>query len=308
MKHKDPLLGGMALIEGVMMKSPTKVGFAVRKPDGKIHTEVKPYIPWAQRYKILSLPLIRGAIGMIEMMALGTNILQKSANLALDEPETQEEQAKNKNSKKSKTKETLTTWSLIFSIIISLGFAILLFKFLPFSAAKFITEQVPYLLPVIEGIIKMIVFLGYLIVISFIPDIYRVFQYHGAEHKTITCNERKLPLTIANVKKMPRLHPRCGTSFMIFVILLSIVLYSGIPASIGFWQAFGLRILLLPILAGVSYEILRFSAAKPKSIIFKAISLPGMWTQLITTKEPDEKQIEVGIKSLELVLEKKSKA
>ncbi|MFT4310374.1 MAG: DUF1385 domain-containing protein [Candidatus Woesearchaeota archaeon] len=283
---KDVLVGGMALIEGVMMRGPTKIGIAVRDPKKQIVTKSEAFTPLTQRYKILNIPFIRGSINMVEMMIIGMKSLFYATDVALEE--------ENQSS-------SWSSWlSMVMSVVIGLGVGLLLFKFIPFFVAKAVST--PTWLALLEGIIKIAIFIGYIYVISKMHDIYRVFQYHGAEHKTIRCFEQKKPLTVRNVKQCSRFHPRCGTSFVIFVILLSIVLYAFIPSTLGFWLQFGIRLALLPVLAGISYEILRITASNEKSVLFSIISAPGVWTQHLTTNEPDDEQIEVAIKALQVAL------
>lgn len=280
---QDILVGGMALLEGVMMKSDERIGIAVRDPDGKIVTKQERFVS-RTRNRILGLPFIRGIVNMAEMLYLGMKSLNYSADIALEEEE-----------------GSSNVWLMALSLIVGIGLAVVLFKFLPFGGAWLAGNLVDLSGPafyILEGLIKIGLFIGYLYLISLLPDIKRVFQYHGAEHKTVACHEQKKGLTAKNVAGCSRFHPRCGTSFVVFVILLSIVVYAFIPAELSFWVRFGLRILLLPVLASVSYEILRFSAKRPDSVLFRIISAPGLWTQRITTGEPDKGQIQVAIKAL----------
>lgn len=291
MMQKDPLLGGMALIEGVMMRGPTKIGMAVRNPSGSIVTKSYPFVPLTQRWHVSKVPFIRGVLGMAEMLYIGYTALNYSSKVALDE----------------EIEEAAEVFLTTLSVILGLAFALVLFKFVPFGATVGISALFPvlhntWLFNVTEGIIKLLIFVGYIYVISLMPDIFRVFQYHGAEHKAVWCKELKKPLTVANVRTCSRFHPRCGTSFIVFIILLSIIVYAFIPSSMGFWAKFSWRILLLPVIAGVSYEILRISARYQHSLLFKAISTPGLWVQRLTTKEPDEQQIKVSITALKQVI------
>lgn len=289
----DFLIGGMALLEGVMMKAPDHVGIAVRAPDGCVKTKSYPYRSYVQRHRWANIPFVRGVINMVEMMYLGLTSLNFSADIAIDEGE----------EKKGKSGSGFLM-SLV-TIVVGLGLALLLFKFLPFGAASLLNSFFAalnngFVFNVAEGAIKITIFIVYLWLISLMPDIKRVFQYHGAEHKTVWCQEKKKKLTVRNVQACNRLHPRCGTSFIIFVLLLSILVYTLIPASLSFWEKFGWRILLLPVLTGISYEILRFSAKRQKSLLFRIISAPGLWTQRITTREPHDDQVEIAIKALKV--------
>jgi uncharacterized protein YqhQ len=230
---------------------------------------------------------------MIEMMSVGMKAMNFSADVALGDEASDEP----------------TRWyhALVMPIAILFGIAlaIALFKFVPFGGTALLQRFFPgigqgFFFNVIEGLIKIAIFLAYIALIGFLPDIRRVFEYHGAEHKVVRCHEEKKKLTVKNVATCSRLHPRCGTSFIIFILLLSIVVYTFIPGTLGFWEKFIWRIALLPVIAGISYEILRFSAKSDRSLLFRIISAPGLWTQRITTKEPDAKEIAVAIKALKV--------
>ena len=278
-----PLVGGQAVIEGVMMRGFGKVATAVREPDGNINVQVKSIISIADRYPVLKLPLLRGAVSLFESLILGMRSLSFSAQAAGEED------------------EQLTDRELIGTIILAITLACVLFLAIPTFAAKFfhtLTDD-PIILNLAEGFLRLIIFLAYLFAISRMKDIQRVFQYHGAEHKTIFCYEADLPLTVENVKKFPRLHPRCGTAFLLIVMLVSIFVFAflGWPE---LWIRILSRIILLPLVAGLSYEIIRFSARSKNSFV-KLATLPGLWLQYLTTREPDDSMIEVAIKSLEAV-------
>ena len=278
-----PIVGGQAVIEGVMMRGFGKVATAVREPNGNINVQVKPVSSIADRYPILKLPLLRGAVSLFESLILGMKSLSFSAQAAGEED------------------EQLSDKELIGTIILAIALACVLFLAIPTFAAKFfhtLTDD-PIILNLAEGFLRLIIFLAYLFAISRMKDIQRVFQYHGAEHKTIFCYEADLPLTVENVKKFPRLHPRCGTAFLLIVMLVSIFVFAflGWP---DLWIRILSRIILLPIVAGLSYEIIRFSARLENSFV-KLATLPGLWLQYLTTREPDDSMIEVAIKSLEAV-------
>ena len=278
-----PLVGGQAVIEGVMMRGFGKVATAVREPDGNINVQVKPVSSIADRYPILKLPILRGAVSLFESLILGMKSLSFSAQAAGEED------------------EQLSDRELVGTIILAIALACGLFLAIPTFAAKFfhtLTDD-PIILNLAEGFLRLIIFLAYLVAISRMRDIQRVFQYHGAEHKTIFCYEADLPLTVENVKKFPRLHPRCGTAFLLIVMLVSIFVFAflGWPE---LWIRILSRIILLPIVAGLSYEIIRFAARSQNSFV-KLATLPGLWLQHLTTREPDDSMIEVAIKSLEAV-------
>ena len=278
-----PIVGGQAVIEGVMMRGFGKVATAVREPSGNINVQVKPVSSIADRFPVLKLPLLRGAVSLFESLFLGMKSLSFSAQAAGEED------------------EQLSDRELIATIIFAIGLACVLFLAIPTFAAKFfrtLTDD-PIALNLAEGFLRLAIFLLYLFAISQMKDIQRVFQYHGAEHKTIFCYEADLPLTVENVRKFPRLHPRCGTAFLLIVMLVSIFVFAflGWPE---LWIRILSRIILLPLVAGLSYEIIRFSARSQNSVV-KLATLPGLWLQYLTTREPDDSMIEVAIKSLEAV-------
>ncbi|MCR5834135.1 MAG: DUF1385 domain-containing protein [Selenomonadaceae bacterium] len=281
-----PLVGGQAVIEGVMMRGFGKVATAVRESDGNINVNVKPITSIADKYPVLKLPILRGAVNLFESLMLGMKSLSFSAQVAGDED------------------EQLSDRELIVTIILAIALACGLFLALPTFAAKFFhtfTDD-PFYLNLAEGFLRLAIFLIYLFAISRTKDIQRVFEYHGAEHKTIFCYEADLPLTVENVKKFPRLHPRCGTAFLLIVMLVSIFVFAflGWPE---LWLRIVSRIILLPLVAGLSYEIIRFSARSKNSVV-RLATLPGLWLQYLTTREPDDSMIEVAIKSLEAVTPK----
>ena len=283
---EKPIVGGQAVIEGVMMRGFGKVATAVREPDGKINVQVKAVSSIAERFPILKLPLLRGAVSLFESLMLGMKSLSFSAQAAGEED------------------EQLSDRELVATIIFAIALACVLFLAIPTFAAKFfhtLTDD-PILLNLAEGFLRLIIFLAYLFAISRMKDIQRVFQYHGAEHKTIFCYEADLPLTVENVKKFPRLHPRCGTAFLLIVMLVSIFVFAflGWP---DLWLRILSRIILLPLVAGLSYELIRFSARSRNSFV-RLATLPGLWLQYLTTREPDDSMIEVAIKSLEAVTPK----
>lgn len=280
---EKPIVGGQAVIEGVMMRGFGKVATAVREPNGNINVQVKAVSSIADRYPVLKLPILRGAVSLFESLMLGMKSLSFSAQAAGEED------------------EQLSDRELIGTIILAIALACGLFLAIPTFAAKFfhtLTDD-PIALNLAEGFLRLLIFLAYLFAISRMKDIKRVFQYHGAEHKTIFCYEADLPLTVENVKKFPRLHPRCGTAFLLIVMIVSIFVFAflGWPE---LWIRILSRIILLPIVAGLSYEIIRFSARSQNSIV-KLATLPGLWLQYLTTNEPDDSMIEVAIKSLEAV-------
>ncbi|WP_019543817.1 DUF1385 domain-containing protein [Selenomonas bovis] len=277
-------VGGQAVIEGVMMRGPKDVATAVRDPNGRIQVETHPVSSIADRYPILKKPMLRGTVSLVESLVLGLRSLSYSAKMAGDED------------------EQLTDKEMAGTIIFALVLASILFIAIPTGAAKFfhfITDD-PVFLNLMEGFLRLAIFLAYIGGISRMKDIRRVFQYHGAEHKTIHCYEAGLPLTVANVQKFSRLHPRCGTNFLLIVMLVSIFVYAflGWP---GLIERIVSRILLLPVVAGISYELIRFAGRTTNPVALKLIK-PGLWLQYLTTRPPQDDMVEVAIESLKAVL------
>lgn len=302
--HKTSI-GGQAVIEGVMMKGPKEMAIAVRKPDSEIIIEKKPVSEKMQKSKILKLPIIRGCVGFFDSMVTGVKALMFSAQFFDLEGEEETESKFDQWLEKKfgdKIKDIVIYVSVVLSLILSIG----LFFMLP----NFITELIAKLTGIsvdgtprtlIEGGVRMLIFLGYILLVSQMKDIKRVFMYHGAEHKTIATYEHGLELTVENARKGCRLHPRCGTSFLIFVMIISVIVFMIIPAGLAWWQRALFKILLLPVVAGLSYEVIKF-AGRHENWFTKLISMPGMWLQYITTREPDDSQLEVAIESLKAVL------
>lgn len=285
-------IGGQALIEGVMMKGPSKTAMVVRKPDGQIQIKTENNRDLSKKYKILKLPIIRGAYRLIDAMVIGVRALNYSASFYNEE----------ENKKSNKLQEV---GSVIFSLVI----AILFFMILPSTLAgffkKFINNSV--ILNLIEGLIRLIIFFTYLFFISKLEDIKRVFMYHGSEHRTIHCYEAKKELTVENVQSFPIVHPRCGTSFLFMVMIISILVLSffGWP---NILLRFFTRILAFPLIAGISYEINRF-IGKSDSRIARVLSIPGLAIQkYFTVKEPTDDMVEVAISSLKEVLPKEGES
>ncbi len=277
-------VGGQAVIEGVMMRGPKDVATAVRDPNGRIQVETHPVSSIADRYPILKKPMLRGTVSLVESLVLGLRSLSYSAKMAGDED------------------EQLTDKEMAGTIIFALVLASILFIAIPTGAAKFfhfITGD-PVFLNLMEGFLRLAIFLAYIGGISRMKDIRRVFQYHGAEHKTIHCYEAGLPLTVANVQRFSRLHPRCGTNFLLIVMLVSIFVYAflGWPSLI---ERIVSRILLLPVVAGISYELIRFAGRTTNPVALKLIQ-PGLWLQYLTTRPPQDDMVEVAIESLKAVL------
>lgn len=312
-KHPTTI-GGEALIEGVMMRGPENIAIAIRKNDGSIQIEKKPLKTLAKRSKFFKLPIIRGAVGIIESMVIGMKALMFSADaIEIEEVETKsklytwlESRIGNKfNSFMGKFYKHLEDVMVYVSVAIALVLGIGLFMVLPYFCAELVGFNKSTSLGwasynAFEGIVRIALFFGYIILISKMNDIKRVFQYHGAEHKTIHCYENEEELTVENVKKFTTKHPRCGTAFLFVVMLVSIVVFSFIKSDNGIINVAS-RLILIPLVAGISYEIIKYSA-KSKLRAVRALSLPGLFLQRFTTIEPDDSQIEVAIEALKNVL------
>ncbi|HHX23025.1 MAG: DUF1385 domain-containing protein [Tepidanaerobacteraceae bacterium] len=284
MKPVKPNIGGQAVIEGVMMRGPKMTAIAIRKNE-EIIMKTEPNHSLSDKYKFLKLPILRGILSLFEMLIIGIQTLSYSASVAGEGEE-----------------EELTSRDIAFALISAVGFAVALFIVLPTIAVRFISSSIsnPLLLNFVEGLLRISIFIIYVIVISLMKDIRRVFEYHGAEHKAVHCFEHDEKLTPENAAKYTTIHPRCGTSFMMLVMFISIIIFSmmGWP---GLIQRIVSRIIMLPLVSGISYEIIRI-AGKSKSPIVRMLNIPGMWLQKLTTREPDGEQLEVAIAALKSVL------
>jgi len=293
-------IGGQAVLEGVMMKNKEKYAVAVRKPDGEIEVEVETYQGLAHGSKFKELPFIRGIFNFLDSLILGTRALNYSASFYEEEEgkETKFDKAMDKMSGGNGEK-LLSGIVTVISIMLAVGIFIVLPYFISSLFESFIRNR--SLMAIIEGVIRIALFLLYVWGISAMKDIRRLYQYHGAEHKCINCIEKGRPLTVHNVMRSSRLHKRCGTSFIFFVMLVSIVLFFFIQVD-NVAEKVIFRILLMPVVAGISYEIIRL-AGRTDNIFIKILSAPGMWIQRMTTREPDESMAEVAIASVEAVFD-----
>lgn len=293
-------IGGQAVLEGVMMKNKEKYAVAVRKPDGEIEVEVETYQGLAHGSKFKELPFIRGIFNFLDSLILGTRALNYSASFYEEEEgkETKFDKAMDKMSGGNGEK-LLSGIVTVISIVLAVGIFIVLPYFISSLFDSFIRNR--SLMAIIEGVIRIALFLLYVWGISAMKDIRRLYQYHGAEHKCINCIEKGRPLTVHNVMRSSRLHKRCGTSFIFFVMLVSIVLFFFIQVD-NVAEKVILRILLMPVVAGISYEIIRL-AGRTDNVFIKILSAPGMWIQRMTTREPDESMAEVAIASVEAVFD-----
>ena len=293
-------IGGQAVLEGVMMKNKDMYAVAVRKPDGEVAVEVDEYHGIAYGSKLLNIPFIRGVFVFLDSLILGLKSLNYSSSFY--------EETKEKPSKLDEGIDQVSnghedTFLMVFTTLLSFAFAIALFMILPYAVSEVISKYArnESLVAIIEGVLRITVFIIYILLISLIKDIRRLFMYHGAEHKCINCIEKGRPLTVSNVKKSSRLHKRCGSSFILFVMLISIVLFFFIRIDSYVWRVV-IRLLLIPVISGISYELIRL-AGRSDFFLVKWISAPGLWLQRLTTKEPDEDMIEVAIKSVEAVFD-----
>lgn len=290
-------IGGQAVLEGVMMRAPRAMAIAVRRPSGEIVVKREQTPPLSERFPIIKLPLVRGAVALVTSLIIGIKALNFSANEALVEEETEGQEAK---------KEELSSWALAGTMVVAFGFGIGLFFFLPLYLTKLLVPVIGdnnIIFNLVDGLIRVVVFLLYIWGIARMKDIQRVFQYHGAEHKTIFAFEHGEELVLENVKKYSRLHPRCGTSFLLIVMLVSIAVFSLIPKAWPFvWKAFS-RVVLLPLIAGISYEFLKWSAKNDQHPLVKLVIAPGLALQRLTTREPDDDQLEVAIRSVQEALD-----
>ncbi|MBI5754076.1 DUF1385 domain-containing protein [Candidatus Peregrinibacteria bacterium] len=312
----DFAVGGQAVIEGVMMRSPNNLTIAVRKPDGTIKVKKRKFKTFTQRHKWLNMPIVRGVINLVEMMIVGSEAINYSAAESMeDEPTHHAKKSFDGETGNVKTKKTSHLAKIgmaimyIFSFAIAIIMSIGLFKFVPLWITTWLDSQSAYIhthyiiFNLIDGVIKMSIFLSYIYILSLFPSFHRIFEYHGAEHKSIFNYESHEPLTVTNAKKQIRFHPRCGTSFILIVFLISILFYTFVPKQPDFWANFAVRLALLPFIAGISYEYLKLSAKHANNTIVKALIAPGLWFQRLTTQEPDEKQLAVGLQSLQAALE-----
>lgn len=295
-------IGGQAVLEGVMMKNNEKYAVAVRKPDGEIALEVENYQGLLHGNKIKELPFIRGVFNFIDSLMLGTKVLNYSASFYEEEEQVDQDGKTVKKDSSAGKEKVMTALVTLFSVVLAVG----IFIVLPYFVSSFFEEYVRNrsLMAIIEGVIRIVIFLLYVGGISIMKDIRRLYQYHGAEHKCINCIEKGRPLTVHNVMRSSRLHRRCGTSFIFFVMIVSIVLFFFIRVD-NVLQKVVLRVLLMPVVAGISYELIRL-AGRSDNIFVRILSAPGMLIQRITTKEPDESMVEVAIASVEAVFDWKN--
>lgn len=293
---EETLVGGQAVLEGVMMRSPHAWAIAVRKPSGEISTHSEALDRPSEQHKWMGWPVVRGVVTLGHAMKLGFRALKYSANVALGETPINEQGKKLE----------ISGWMAAVNIIFSVGFFIFMYKFLPLVAATELKKWSPVfgeqiIFNLVDGIIRIALFLLFIWGVSLMKDIHRVYEYHGAEHKTVYAFESGDTLQTGAVQKYSTFHPRCGTSFLMTVMIISILFYTVVPVT-TFWARFGIRIALLPLIAGVSYEIIRY-AAKQRGSLFAIMTAPGLWLQRITTQPPDDRQVECAITALDQAME-----
>lgn len=297
-------IGGQAVIEGIMMKNKDKYAVAVRKPDKTIEVDVKEYTGITKGNKILALPFIRGVFNFVDSMVVGIKTLTYSASFFEDEEEVEEE-SKFEKWLINKFGEKAESIIMGFAVALAVVFSVVLFMMLPLFIADLMEKFIPFVtekhVPVIEGVLKMVIFILYVYLISFMSDIKRTYMYHGAEHKCINCIETGKLLTVENVRNSSRFHKRCGTSFLLIVMVISIIFFILIRTDNTVLK-YVIRLLLIPVIAGISYEFIRL-AGRTENKIIGLLSKPGMWLQRITTSEPDDSMIEVAITAVEAVFD-----
>jgi uncharacterized protein YqhQ len=285
-------IGGQAVLEGVMMRSPAHWALAVRKPNGEIAQHTTPISSPMARHRIFRLPVIRGIVALGESLAIGFRALAISANYAAQDADADE---------KEEVETELSRGAIIFAFAIAIGFALALFKVTPALITKWLPIETDGLFVIVEGLIRVTIFVLYILVISLLPDLRRVFQYHGAEHKAINALEAGEELTPENVQRFSLIHPRCGTAFLLWVMVIAIFVFAFIGQPSWPWLIAS-RILLLPVIAGLAYEVIRFAGKHTDNRLLMAMLAPGLWLQRLTTREPTIDQLEVSIRALREVL------
>jgi uncharacterized protein YqhQ len=287
---RDAPVGGQAVLEGVMMRGVSTWAVAVRNPEGQVELSSEPLVPWAKRHRLWRVPVLRGVIALGESLKIGFRALAISANAQMEEDDDGE-------------KEEIGGWVWGLTIALSLALSIGLFFVVPVGLTSLIKDQLgsPFLFWLIEGVLRTAIFIGYIVAISRLPDLRRVFEYHGAEHKTISCYEAEDELVPQRAKLYSRLHPRCGTSFLLIVMVLAIFVFAPIGLPAWYWLVAS-RILGIPLIAGLSYEVIKWAGKNRRKRWVRAVMWPGLMLQNLTTREPDEDQLGVAIAALEKVL------
>jgi uncharacterized protein YqhQ len=285
-------VGGQAVLEGVMMRGPSNWAVAVRKPNGAIAQVCRPIESLMARHRVLRLPVIRGVMALGESLAIGFRALAISANYASQEATAEEAE---------EVETELSRGALIFAFAVAIGFAVMLFKVTPALITDWLPIDSTGWFVLVEGLIRVTIFVLYLSVISLLPDLRRVFQYHGAEHKAINAYEAGEPLEPQNVQRFSLIHPRCGTAFLLWVMVIAIFVFALFGRPAWYWLI-TTRILLLPLIAGLAYELIRFAGKHAKNRVVLTLLAPGLWLQRLTTREPTIEQLEVSVRALREVL------
>jgi len=287
---RDAPVGGQAVLEGVMMRGVSTWAVAVRNPEGQVELSSEPLVPWAKRHRLWRVPVLRGVIALGESLKIGFRALAISANAQMEEDDEGE-------------KEEIGGWVWGLTIAFSLALSIGLFFVVPVGLTSLVKDQLgnAFLFWLVEGILRTGIFIGYIVVISRLPDLRRVFEYHGAEHKTISCYEAEDELVPQRATLYSRLHPRCGTSFLLIVMVLAIFVFAPIGLPAWYWLLAS-RILGIPLIAGLSYEVIKWAGKNRRKRWVRAVMWPGLMLQNLTTREPDEEQLAVAIAALEKVL------
>jgi uncharacterized protein YqhQ len=287
--------GGQAVLEGVMMRSPTAWAVAVRTPSGEIAQVVRDITSPQQRSRIWRLPVIRGVVALGESLAIGFRALAISANYAAQEED-----------ENGEVKTEITRAQIIFSFAIAIGFALMLFKVGPALLTSWLPVEDTGAFVIVEGLIRVAVFIAYILLISLLPDLRRVFQYHGAEHKTINALEADEELTPEKVQRFSLIHPRCGTAFLLWVMVIGIFVFAFVGQPVWYWLIAS-RVALLPLIAGLAYELIRFAGKHRGNPVLAVLLAPGLWLQRLTTRQPTLDQVEVSIKALQEVMRREGR-
>jgi len=288
--------GGQAVLEGVMMRGPAVWSVAVRTPDGEIVAVTTKVSSPMQRNRLWRLPVIRGVVALGESLAIGFRALAISANYAM-----QEEREEGAEGEPAEVSTEISKGQIIFSFVLAIGFALMLFKVGPALLTSWLPIDGTYLFVVVEGLIRVAVFILYIVLIGLLPDLKRVFQYHAAEHKAINALEAGSELTPEKVQKFSLIHPRCGTAFLLWVMVIGIFVFAFVGRPVWYWLIIS-RVLLLPVIAGLAYELIRYAGKHQDNRVLMTALAPGLWLQRLTTRQPDLEQIEVSIRALEEVI------
>jgi uncharacterized protein YqhQ len=284
--QRDAPVGGQAVMEGVMMRGVSTWAVGVRKPDGEVDVQSFPLVSWTKRRRVFRLPVVRGVVALVQSLNIGFKALGMSANSQLDEDE-----------------EPISGAMWLGTVLVALVFAVGLFFVVPVGLTSLFKDQLgsAFLFWLVEGIVRTAIFLGYIVLIARVPDLRRVFEFHGAEHKTISCYEAGLPLTPENAQRFSRLHPRCGTSFLLIVMIVAIFVFA--PIGLPEWYILlASRILGVPLIAGLSFEVIKWAGKNRRKAWVQKLMWPGLMLQKLTTREPDHEQLAVAIAAMEAVL------